>query len=177
MTQVAKKRLTTEDLAAMEEIKQLKAQYCYCVDHKDWPRFASLYTPDARFDERAANVGRHPVTNERIPVPGFSFEFLERMSEDVEWPLVGRAAIQSFGETITANNITTHHIFVPEIELTSETTAKAIFPMEDYTWWPEGSPVRYMHGFGHYRDTFKRLEDDRWYIDTIDFTRMYIEWR
>ena len=80
-------------------------------------------------------------------------------------------------ETIAVNNITSHHIFVPELELTSETTAKAIWPMEDYAWWPEGSPVRYMHEYGHYRETYECLEDERWYISTIDFTRIYIEWR
>ena len=177
MAGLASRKLTAEDLASIEEIKQLKAQYCYCVDHKDWVRFASLFTPDARVDESGFPVGRHPVSNERIPVPGFSFEFLEGLASGFDWPLVGREALQSFGETLAADNITAHHIFVPELELTSDRTAKAIWPMEDYTWWPEGSPVRYMHGFGHYRETYERLEDGRWYISTIDFTRMYIEWR
>ncbi len=64
-------------LAAIEEIKQLKAQYCYCIDHKEWEQWISLFTPDCRVDLGAWPVARHPVTNERIPVPGFSFEELE----------------------------------------------------------------------------------------------------
>jgi hypothetical protein len=177
VTQFTPGRPTTEHLAAIEEIKQLKAQYCYCVDHKDWERWASLFTPDARVDESAFSIARHPVTNERLPVAGFSFEFLEAMSTCFEWPLVGREALKSFGETIAVDNLTVHHIFVPEIELTSETTAKAVWPMEDYAWWPEGSPVRYQHGLGYYRETYERLEDERWYIKTIDFSRSWIEWR
>jgi hypothetical protein len=177
VTQLAKKQLSAEDLAAIEEIKQLKAQYCYCVDHKDSDRFASLFTPDARVDLSASLVGRHPVTKERIPVPGFSFEFLEGMMAGIDWPLVGREAIQSLVETMPVDAISAHHVFVPEVELTSETTAKAIWPLEDYIWWPEGSPVRYLHGFGHSHETYKRLDDDRWYIDTIDFTRIHTNWR
>ena len=177
MTQLAKKQLTAEDLAAIEEIKQLKAAYVYCSDYKDWTRYATLFTPDCRVDESNFPVARHPVTNERIPVPGFSFEFLESLASGFDWPLVGREAMQSLGETLSVDNITAHHLCVPEIALTSDVTAKAIWPFEDYCWWPEGSPVRYMHGFGHYHETYKRLEDERWYIDTINLTRLHVEWR
>lgn len=176
MTQFTHGKPTLEQMAAIEEIKQLKAQYCYCVDHKDWARWASLFTPDARVDESASGIATHPVTGERLPVANFSHEFLDSMFSGFEWPLVGRQAIQSFGETIAGNNLTVHHVFIPEIELTSDTTAKAIWPMEDYAWWTEGSPVRYMHGLGYYRETYERLEDERWYIKTIDFTRSWIDW-
>ncbi|MFF2059917.1 nuclear transport factor 2 family protein [Rhodococcus qingshengii] len=167
---------TVEVLAAIEEIKQLKAQYAYCVDHKDWPRWASLFTPDARVDESQFAVATDVTTGERVPVEHFSFEFLDRMSA-FEWPLVGRDALQSFGATLAADNRTIHHIFTGDIELTSDTTAKAIWPMEDYAWWPEGSPVRYMHGMGYYHETYERLDDQKWYFKTIDFARSWIEWR
>jgi len=169
-------KFSADDVAAIEEIKQLKAQYCYCVDQKDWPRWASLFTPDARVDERKFAVATDPITGERMPVAAFSFEFLDQLAA-FDWPLVGREAIQSFGETIAVNNRTVHHIFVPEIELTSSTTAKAIWPMEDYAWWPEGSPVRYQHGMGYYHETYEKLDDQRWYIKAIDFTRSWIDWR
>ena len=29
----------SEALAAIEEIKQLKARYCYCVDHEEWDQW------------------------------------------------------------------------------------------------------------------------------------------
>ncbi|SEO57249.1 nuclear transport factor 2 family protein [Trujillonella endophytica] len=169
-------KFSADDLAAIEEIKQLKAAYAYCVDNKDWKRWASLFTTDARVDESESGVARDPFTGERVPVPGFSLEYLDQLFA-FDWPLVGREAIQSFGETIAVNNRTVHHLFVPEIERTSSTSAKAIWPMEDYAWWPEGSPVRFMHGMGYYHETYERLDDQRWYIKTIDFARSWIEWR
>jgi SnoaL-like domain len=169
-------KFSADDLAAIEEIKQLKAAYAYCVDNKQWKRWASLFTTDARVDESKFAVATDPITNERVPVPGFSFEFFDTTFA-FDWPLIGRDAIENFGATIAVHNRTTHHLFVPEIERTSDDTAKAIWPMEDYGWWPEGGPVQYMHGFGYYLETYQRMEDQRWYINTIDFTRTWIEWR
>lgn len=61
-----------QTLAAIEEIKQLKARYCYYIDHEEWDQWVSLFAPDCRVDLGSWPVARHPVTNERIPVPGFS---------------------------------------------------------------------------------------------------------
>lgn len=166
-----------EALAAIEEIKQLKARYCYCVDHEEWDQWISLFAPDCRVDLGSWPVARHPVTNERIPVPGFSFEELEALADGAAWPAVGREALREVGSDTAANNVTVHHLFVPQIEFESESTARAIWPMEDYAWWPEGSPQRRMHGFGYYRETYQRLEDARWYIATSQFNRTWIEWR
>lgn len=168
---------TLQGLAAIEEIKQLKARYCYFVDHEEWEQWISLFTPDCRVDLGSWPVARHHVTNERIPVPGFSFEELDSLAHLTSWPAVGRAALRAVGSGTAANNITVHHLFVPQIELESETTARATWPMEDFAWWPEGSPHRRMHGFGYYRDTYQRLEDERWYIATSVFSRSWIEWQ
>ena len=177
MTAPTHGKFAADDLAAIEEIKQLKAAYAYCVDNKQWQRWASLFTTDARVDESKFAVATDPFTNERVPVPGFSFEFLDRLGAGFDWPLVGREAIQSSGETLAMDNRTTHDLFTPEIERTSDTTATAIWPMEDYCWWPEGSLVRYQHGFGYYYETYQRLDDQRWYIKTIDFARTWVEYR
>ena len=41
----------------------------------------------------------------------------------------------------TLDDVTTvHHGHMPEIELTSDTTATGLWAMEDHLWWPEGSP-------------------------------------
>lgn len=164
-------------LAAIEEIKQLKARYCYCVDHKDWDGWVSLFTPDCRVDESAWPLARHPVTNERIPVPGFSFEELEALAEGVDWPLVGRDALRAAGAEMAADTLSVHHVSVGQVEVQSETAASAVFPLEDYIWWPEGSPLRYMHGFGYFHETYQRLSDGRWYIATLNLTRTWIEWK
>ncbi|MET0885913.1 MAG: nuclear transport factor 2 family protein [Mycetocola sp.] len=172
-------KFSPEDLAAIEEIKQLKAKYCYHVDHKEWEKWAAIFTPDARVDESAYPIARDVITGERVPVPNYSLEFLDQLSAGFDWPLVGRDAIRAFGEAAGSDERTRtiHHVYQCEVILTSSTTAQADWPMEDYVWWPEGSPVRHSHGLGYYRETYEKLEDDRWYIASIDLTRSFIEYR
>ena len=50
-----------------------------------------------------------------------------------------------------------HHGHMPEIELTSDTTATGIWAMEDHLWWPEGSALQHLHGYGHYHETYVKL--------------------
>lgn len=168
---------TSQTLAAIEEIKQLKARYCYYVDHEEWDQWISLFAPDCRVDLGSWPVARNPATNQRIPVPGFSFEELEALAAGAGWPAVGREALRAVGSSTASNNVTVHHLFVPQIEVESEDAARAIWPMEDYAWWPEGSSQRRMHGFGYYRETYRRFEDGRWYIATSHFSRSWIEWQ
>ena len=74
-------------------------------------------------------------------------------------------------ETIGAV-ITVHHGHMPEIELTSPTTAKGIWALEDQLWWPEGAPITHMHGFGHYHETYEK-RDGGWRIKTMTITRLH----
>ncbi len=32
------------------EINELLARYCHALDHKDWPTYLALFTPDAAMD-------------------------------------------------------------------------------------------------------------------------------
>ena len=95
----------------------------------------------------------------------------------VDWPLVGREVVRQFCESLSAENRLTHHVFKPLIDFTSDKTAHAVWPMEDYAWFPEGAPVRYMHGLGHYRCDCEQLDDGRWYIKQLDLTRLHVEMR
>ena len=58
---------------------------------------------------------------------------------------------------------TVHHGHMPEIEITSPTTATGIWSMEDMLRWPEGSPIAAMHGYGHYHETYEKI-DGQWRI-------------
>ena len=40
----------SEQLLAVEEIKQLKARYFRCMDTKDWAGFEAVFAPDATVD-------------------------------------------------------------------------------------------------------------------------------
>jgi hypothetical protein len=57
---------------------------------------------------------------------------------------------------------------MPEIEITSPTTARGVWAMEDMLRWPDG---RELHGYGHYHETYERT-DDGWRIKTLTLTRL-----
>jgi hypothetical protein len=67
--------------------------------------------------------------------------------------------------------VSVHHGHMPEIELTSSDTATGVWAMEDRLWFPPGSPVEFLHGYGHYHETYRR-EDGRWRIATLTLTRI-----
>jgi hypothetical protein len=65
-----------------------------------------------------------------------------------------------------------HHGHMPEIVLTSPTTASGVWALEDQLWWPEGGPLTHMHGFGHYHETYEKTADGR-RIKTMTITRLH----
>ena len=71
--------------------------------------------------------------------------------------------------------VTVHHGHMPEIELTSPTTARGIWAMEDILHTPEDS-VNVVHGFGHYHETYERI-DGEWRINTLRLTRLRVDRR
>jgi hypothetical protein len=64
--------------------------------------------------------------------------------------------------------ITVHHAHMPEIELTSATTARGIWAMEDMLRWSDGQEL---HGYGHYHETYEKA-DGAWRIKTLTLTRL-----
>jgi hypothetical protein len=77
---------------------------------------------------------------------------------------------------ILQNIVTAHHGHTPEIEITSPTTAKGIWAMEDLLWVQEGAPVPYktMRGFGHYHETYEK-RNGAWQIKTIRLSRLRVD--
>jgi hypothetical protein len=43
--------------------------------------------------------------------------------------------------------------------------------MEDHLWWPEGSPIRTIHGYDHYHENYEKV-DGRWLITSTTLTRL-----
>jgi hypothetical protein len=140
-------------LNAIEDIKQLKARYFRCMDTKDWDGFADVFAPDAVMDMteemRDQQTTADPVTRGNREIAAFV-----------------RAAV----DPVT----TVHHGHMPEIDLTSDTTATGIWAMEDKLRWPEGSPIKAMHGYGHYHETYERVGEE-WKIKTIMLTRLRVD--
>jgi hypothetical protein len=141
---------TAERLEAIEEIKQLKARYFRCMDTKDWDGFTSVFAPNARMDvsgelgDGAADSGGVTTGNREIAA------FVRASIDDVT---------------------TVHHGHMPEIDVTSPTSATGTWAMEDHLWWPEDSPISKMHGHGHYHETYEKL-DGRWLITSTTLTRL-----
>jgi hypothetical protein len=71
-----------------------------------------------------------------------------------------------------------HHLFSHEIALTSDTTATGVWAMEDLIFHdrqahPE-APFTSMHGFGHYHDTYRKV-DGAWRIADCKLTRIRVD--
>jgi len=138
------------ELMAMEQIKRLKARRVRCMDEKDWEGYAACHTPDAV---------SYTFQSEKTGAAG---------------PIVGPKAIAEALKKQLTGRTTCHHIHAPEIELTSETTATGIWPMEDMLWWDEGGERRWIHGYGHYRETYEKL-DGQWLIKSRALSRIKVD--
>ena len=138
-----------ERLLAMHEIGHLKARYFRCMDTKDWDGFAAVFAPDAVAD---------------YTPPG---------GQPGDWSATGAAKIVALVMNVVAPAITVHHGHMPEIEVTSPTTATGIWSMEDSIWWPQGSRRKTLHGLGHYHETYQKI-DGRWLIKTLTLTRLRV---
>ena len=138
---------THDELDAIEQIKRLKASYFRCMDTKDWDGFQAVFAPDATMD-----------TTQEAP--------------DIE-VVVGAPQIRQFVEGSVGPVVTVHHGHMPEIEITSPTTARGVWAMQDFLKMPEGSPLRMksLVGWGHYTETYERIDGD-WKIKTLVLTRL-----
>ena len=85
---------------------------------------------------------------------------------------IGRSQLgMAFLEQTLGGAVTVHHGHMPEIELTSPTTATGIWALQDVILWPDGGR---MHGYGHYHETYERI-DGQWRIRSSTLTRLHME--
>ena len=143
--------MTLEELGIREVIKDLKARYCYHIDLKEWDLYASLFTEDAILD-----VDQSVSTRGRAPNP------MPRVT--------GRAAIRAFMPQLLEPADTVHQVHSPIITITSPTSAKAIWAMEDVV----RMPGFYIEGRGHYHETYV-LTDGQWRIASLYLSRTWVE--
>ena len=128
----------------LEAIRQLKARYFRLMDTKDWDGLAEVFTDDVVIDMTGEGAG---VTR-------------------------GRAEYMPFIRQVIGDVVTVHHGHMPEITITSPTTATGVWALEDQLWWPEGSPITHMHAFGHYHESYEK-QDGVWRIKTMTLTRLH----
>jgi hypothetical protein len=173
-----------ERLVAIEEIKQLKARYFRCMDQKDWDAFQEVFAPDVVFDLREAIFARHPQTGEILKSGDIHIR-PEQVLEH-EWLQRGAANVRKWEETVLDGVITVHQGHMPEIELTSPTTAHGYWHLEhllrfprrnsyaDVWWLPDNAPFHQLHGFGLYDENYERI-DGRWLIKTLKLTHFRVD--
>ncbi|MGO4860263.1 nuclear transport factor 2 family protein [Arthrobacter sp. 2MCAF14] len=162
-----------DQLFAIEQIKQVKSKYAYSADRHKWDDFASVFAPDAVFDESDFPTPLQPYTKD--PVPSTLSDYFKQSAEKAEWPLIGRDAILAAHVDLPDDHVMVHHIMDPYIVLTSDSTATARFRFESYHWFPVGRPVKHMHNIGAYHETYVRLDDGNWYIHTFKLERQRVE--
>ena len=128
----------------VEAIKQLKARYFRTMDTKDWAAMRLVFTDDVTID--SVDSGGGVVTG--------GDEFLEYLQGAI-------------GDVVTV-----HQGHMPEISVTSATTATGIWALEDLLRWPDGSELR---GYGHYHETYRKGSDGRWRIAALRLTRIRVD--
>jgi SnoaL-like domain len=136
-----------QQLKAFEEIRLAKARYCRLIDQKQWDDFRKLFMPEI-------HLRFHGVDGTLLHEYTVLSDFIEQTAN------------------LLKNAQTIHQVHNPEIELTSATTAHAIWSMEDRIIFPDGvtGPFLSMHGNGHYEETLEKVHN-RWLIRTLTLTR------
>lgn len=129
-------------LLEIEAIKQLKARYCRYLDSKDWAAWRTVFTDD--FVGDTSEAGGKRITG--------ADEFVAFVK-------------QTLGK---ASQPTVHQVHAPEIEVTSSTTARGIWALNDVV---RLAPGLNLNGYGHYDETYVKA-DGQWRIKTSKLTRL-----
>jgi len=127
----------------LEAIRQLKARYFRTMDTKRWDQMREVFTDDVMVDTTGSGGG---VTT-------------------------GADELMAFLEATLADVVTVHHGHMPEIELTSPTTATGIWALQDLLVWPNGMRLE---GYGHYHETYAKA-DGAWRIASSTLTRVHMD--
>lgn len=143
---------------AIEEIKRVFSARLRALDEKRWDVYPTLHTHDV-------------ISETWGGLPADKQPQSEGRPNRVVGPEALTAAIRGMlGGPIQVTTV--HHGHGPEIELTSDTTATGIWPMEDRLWWTnDHGGEEYLHGFGHYHEEY-RLVDGRWLISYRRLSRL-----
>jgi diadenosine tetraphosphatase ApaH/serine/threonine PP2A family protein phosphatase len=130
----------------LEQLRQLKARYFRHMDTKDWAAMRAVFADDVVIDTSASGGA----------VVEGADAFMAYLAETI-----GPAT-------------TVHHGHMPEITLTSDTTATGVWALNDIVIWPNG--VR-LDGYGHYHETYAKGADGNWRITASRLTRLHADVR
>lgn len=147
-----------ERIVAIEEIKRVKARYFRGVDCSDAELVRGILADDCELDYRGCctdpRSGRDFMPTMNVVLRG-----------SASWSAEGFAK---------AGIVSVHQGCNADIELTSATTATAIWPMSDRLFLPAGAPFSQMIGYGYYHETYVKV-DGSWKIKTLYIERIRVE--
>jgi hypothetical protein len=127
-------------LCDLDALQQLKARYCRFLDTKEWRAWRALFTDDFVSDTSASGGRR----------------------------VEGADAFVDFVRRMLGNRTTVHQVHAPELERTSERTARGVWALEDFVRFGPGLNMR---GYGHYHETYEK-SDGIWRLKTSRLTRL-----
>jgi len=128
----------------IEAIKRLKYKYFRCLDSKLWDELAECFTEDATTSYSSGK---------------YSFQ--------------GKDAIMKFlKEGLNPTMISMHHGHHPEIELTSDTTARGVWALQDYVIVTQANIS--LRGAAFYHDEYVKVNGE-WKIKHTGYERIFEE--
>lgn len=159
-----------EQLLAIEEIKRVFAGRLRCMDTKDWARYADFHTSDVVSDSWRSEGAAMPFASSETNSGGTDG------ARDRRGVVGGAALTDAIRATLDGPLPVTsvHHGHTPEIELTSETTARGVWAMEDRLWFRRGDVVEWLHGYGHYHEEYRKVHG-RWLISYRRLDRIKVD--
>jgi hypothetical protein len=161
----------TENLMAIEQIKQLRARYFQCLDCKDWNGFREVFATDVEFDHVNSFRAVDPLSGaSRV----YGRPELLAGIDTSGWKMKGRDQIIANGSVQFADVSTVHQGFNPQINVHSADEASGIWGMQDLLRFPPPGPITEIRGYGHYHETYRRI-DGRWVIQTTTLKRLRID--
>lgn len=142
---------TIEQLNDIEDIKQLKARYCRLIDQKMWAELGAEFTSDAVIEINGAPGGAEDSQKFNS-----ARQFMDRLQELMQ-PLVS-----------------VHQVHAPEIEILEPDKARGTWTISDRLVFPNGRPLKILHGWGIYHETYERISG-RWRIASLRLERLLVE--
>ena len=142
--------MTGDQLNDVEAIRQLKARYFRLMDTQQWDFFPECFTADV-----SALYEGAPRASKDLPC-------------DIE--ITGRDALVDGIRSLMTGAKSIHQGYMPEIELTSATTARGVWSMFDDV----RLPTCHFKGWGHYHEDYVK-EDGQWKLKKIHLTRLHTE--
>jgi hypothetical protein len=142
--------ITQNNLVDILEIQGLKARYIRLADSKSWKELRKVFADDFHCQVKGA-PRMSPNDPDIYEVHGAD-EFIANASKMV-------AGIQAM-----------HQLSLPEIAITSGTTATGIWALHDYL----VAPHCILRGWGHYHDDYIKIDGD-WKIQNSVVTRIRVE--